>query len=86
VLGVLGEQPQHQRFERLGHLGPHPAHRHGRLVEVAVQHAEGAGARERHVAAEQFVQQHAERVQVGVRADGAAHRLLGRHVGGRADG
>ena len=86
VLRVLGEQPQHERFQRLGHLGAQPAHGQRRLVQVAVQHAEGGRARERHVSAEEFVQQHAERVQVGVRADRAAHRLLGRHVGGAADG
>ena len=86
MLRVLGEQAQHERLQRLGDLGAQPAHRQRRLVQVAVQHAERGGARERHVAAEEFVQQHPERVQVRVRADRAAHRLLGRHVGGAADG
>lgn len=31
------------------------------------------------------MEEHTERVQIGVRADGASHRLLGRHVGGRTD-
>ncbi len=86
MLRVLGEQPQHQGLEGLGHLGADPAYRHGRLVQVPVQHPERRRSRERHVAAEQLVHQHPERVQVGVRADRAAHRLLGRHVGRRADG
>lgn len=86
MLRVLGEQAQDERFQRLGHLGAGPAHGQRRLVQVAVQHAERRRARERHVAAEQFVQEDAECVQVRVRADRAAHRLLGRHVGGRADG
>ncbi len=85
VLRVLGEQPQHQGLQRLGHLGAEPAHGQRGLVQVPVQHAERGGAGERHLAAEQFVHQHAERVQVGVRADRAAHRLFRRHVGGRAD-
>lgn len=85
MLRVLGEQAQHQALQRLRDLGADPAHGQRRLVQVPVQHAERGGAGERHVAAEQFVQQHPERVQVGVRADRAAHRLLGRHVGGRAD-
>lgn len=86
VLWVLGEQAQHERLQRLGHLGAQTAHGQRRLVQVPVQHAEGRRARERDVSAEEFVQQHPERVQVGVGADRAAHRLLGRHVGGRADG
>lgn len=86
MLRVLGEQPQDESFERLGYLRAQLADRERRLVEVAVQHAEGGGARERDVPAEQFVHQHAEGVEVGVRADRAAHRLLGGHVGGAADG
>ncbi len=86
VLRVLGEQAQDEGLQRLGDLGPDAAHRQRRFVQVAVEDAERRGARERDVAAEQFVQEHAERVQVGVRADGSAHRLLGGHVGGRADG
>lgn len=86
MLRVLGEQVQDERFERLGDLGADTADGHRRLVQVPVQHAEGRGARERHVPAEEFVQDHAERVQVGVRADRTAHRLLGGHVGGRSDG
>lgn len=86
MLRVLGEQPQHEGFERFRDLGTQAADREGRFVEVAVEHAEGGGARERHVPAEEFVHQHPERVQIRVRADRAAHRLLGGHVGGRADG
>ncbi len=86
MLRVLGEQAQHQRLQGLGDLGADPAHGQRRLVQVPVQHAERRRAGERHVAAEQLVQEHAERVQVRVRADRAAHRLLGGHVGGRADG
>lgn len=86
MLRVLGEQAQDQGFERLRDLGADAAHGQRGLVEVPVQYAERRGSRERDVAAEQFVQQYAECVQVGVRADGAAHGLLGRHVGGRADG
>ncbi len=86
VLRVLGEQAQDQRFERLGDLRADAAHGQRGLVQVPVEHAERGGTGERDVAAEQFVQQDAERVQVGVRADGAAHGLLGCHVGGRADG
>ncbi|GAA3302829.1 hypothetical protein GCM10020295_49740 [Streptomyces cinereospinus] len=52
---------------------------------MPVQHPERRGARERDLTAEEFVQQYAERVQVRVRADRAAHGLLGRHVRGRAD-
>lgn len=86
MLRVLREQPQDQRFECLGDLGAGAAHGQRRLVQVPVQHAEGGGAGERHVSAEEFVHEHAQCVQVGVRADRAAHRLLGGHVGGRADG
>src|SRR5690606_20647735 len=86
VLRVLGQQAQHQRFQGLGDLGAEPADGHGRLVQVAVQDAEGGGTGERHVAAEQFVHEDAEGVEVGVGADGAAHGLFGGHVGGRADG
>lgn len=85
MLRVLGQQAQHEGLQRLGHLGADPAHGQRRLVQMPVQHTERRGTGERHLAAEQFVQQHTERVQVGVRADRAAHRLLGRHVGGRAD-
>ncbi|GDY63481.1 hypothetical protein SAV14893_028740 [Streptomyces avermitilis] len=77
VLRVLGQQAQDERFEGFRHLGAQPAHRERRLVEVTVQHAERGGAGERYVAAEEFVDEHAERVQIGVRADRAAHRLLG---------
>ncbi|EHN72817.1 hypothetical protein SMCF_7774 [Streptomyces coelicoflavus ZG0656] len=86
VLRVLGEQAQHQGLERLRDLGTDAAHGQRGLVQVPVQHAERRRAGERDVAAEQFVQQHTERVQVGVRAHGAAHGLLGCHVGGGADG
>lgn len=86
MLRVLGEQAQDQGFECLGDLGTDTAHGQRRLVQVPVQHAERGRAGERHVAAEEFVQDHTERVQVGVRTDRAAHRLLGGHVGGRADG
>lgn len=82
VLRVLGQQAQDETLQRGRHLGAQTAHRERRLVEVAVQHAERCRAGERHVSAEEFVQQHAECVQVGVRADRAAHRLLGGHVGG----
>ncbi|CAM5562379.1 hypothetical protein STENM36S_09314 [Streptomyces tendae] len=86
VLRVLGEQAQDQGLERLRDLRADAAHRQRGLVQVPVQHAERRGTGERDVAAEQFVQQHPEGVEVGVRADGAAHGLLRRHVGGRADG
>lgn len=86
VLRVLGEQAQDQGFERLGDLGAQAAHGDRGLVQVPVQDAQCRRARERDVAAEEFVQQDTECVQVGVRADRAAHGLLGRHVGGRADG
>lgn len=86
VLWVLGEQAQDERLERLGDLGAQTADGERGLVEMAVQHTERRGAGERDVAAEELVQQYAECVQVGVGADGAAHGLLGCHVGGRADG
>lgn len=86
MLRVLGEQAQHEGFEGLRDLGADAPHGDRRFVQVPVQHAERGGARERDVAAEEFVEQHPERVQVGVRADRAAHRLLGCHVRGRADG
>lgn len=86
VLRVLGEQPQHERFQRLGDVGPDAADRQRWFVQMPVQHAEGGGPGERHIAAEQFVQQDAEGVEVGVRADRAAHGLLGGHVGRGADG
>lgn len=82
MLRVLGEESQDERFERLGDFGADAAHGHRGLVQVPVQHAERCRARERDVAAEEFVQHDAECVQVGVRADRAAHRLLGGHVGG----
>src|SRR5690606_36904438 len=85
-LRVVGQQAQHQRSQRLGDVGAEPAGGDGRLVQVAVQDAEGGGTGERHVAAEQFVHEDAEGVEVGVGADGAAHGLFGGHVGGRADG
>ncbi len=53
---------------------------------MAVQDAERGRSGERDVSAEEFVQQDPEGVQVGVRADRAAHRLLGGHVGRGADG
>ncbi len=86
VLRVLGQQAQHERFEGLRDLGADTAHGQRGFVQVPVQHTECRRARERHVSAEEFVQQYAECVEVGVRADRAAHRLLGGHVGGRADG
>jgi hypothetical protein len=86
VLWVLREELQHQRLQRLGYFGPHLSQRHRRLVQVAVEHAEGRRPGEGDVAADQFVEQHAERVEVRTGADGAAHGLLGGHVGGRADG
>lgn len=86
MLRVLREQAKDQSFECLGDLGADPAYGLRRLVQVPVQYAERRRAGERHVSAEEFVQDHAECVQVGVGADRAAHRLLGGHVGGRADG
>lgn len=86
MLGVLGEEPQHEALQGLGDLGAPPPDGQWRFVEVAVEHPEGGGTRERDVAAEEFVQEDPEGVEVGVRADRAAHGLFGGHVGGAADG
>ncbi|MGY4277830.1 hypothetical protein ACVILE_004010 [Streptomyces sp. M18.1] len=82
MLRVLGEQAQDEGFEGFRDLGADTAHGQRRLVQVPVEDAQGGRSRERHVPAEQFVQQYAECVQVGVRTDRAAHRLLRGHVGG----
>lgn len=86
VLRVLGEQAQDERLQGFRYLGSEAAHGQRRLVQVPVEHPEGRRTGERHVPAEEFVEEYAECVQVRVRADRAAHRLLGGHVGGRADG
>ncbi|MQY16850.1 hypothetical protein SRB5_70530 [Streptomyces sp. RB5] len=51
-----------------------------------MQDAQGRGVGERDFSGEEFVEDDAERVEVGVRAHRAAHRLLRGHVRGAADG
>ena len=71
-----GDVGRHERIER----------RHvGRLDrEDRAQHGGVGVARERPLAAEQLVRHHARREDVGALVDRLARRLLGRHVGRRA--
>ena len=86
-LGLLDEQALDPVRDALVDLGADRLDRRDRLVDVAQQDRHRrVGVVERDVAREQLERHAADGVQVGPRTDVLRHRLLGRHVGRRADG
>ena len=83
--GVLASSPSTQAAIGAGTSARDLGQRHRRLLAVREQDRDRLAVAERHRAREQLVGDHAGRVEVGPRPDALAHRLLGRHVGGRPD-
>ncbi len=81
----LGEDREDRLLDLLGHGVPHQPEAGHRLHRVARHDRARVGAGERRLARQHLERHAAERVQVGGRPDGVAHRLLGAHVGRRAD-
>ena len=84
--GVLAEQPLDDRRKPRIELRLRVAHGRDGIVDLA-QHDRhrrlGVGVRD--LADEHLVDDDPEGVEIRPRPDGAPHRLLGRHVGGRPD-
>ncbi len=86
AVGVLVEELQDQLLELAGNTGAQGGQRGRCVVEVLVEDLP-ARAGEGDVAGEQLVEEATERVEVaGCAQAGVAAGLLGRHVGGGADG
>ena len=82
-LRLLLEQRAHPRLER--RVGPRRQRRH-RLADVVHHHRQRVALDpERDLAGQQLEGDHAGLVEVRPRTHLGRHRLLGRHVGGRAD-
>ena len=84
-LGVLREQPRHQRLQGLGSVGPLLPERGRRGVDDRVHHRERTVAVKRLLAREHLRKDEAEREDVGRGSGRALLRGLGRHVGGCAE-
>ena len=80
LLRRFGEQPQDEPLQPLGHVPPSGAQWPGRDVGVVAHRGQGRGGGELVLSGEHLVQDHAEGVEVALRAGGPAHGLLGRHV------
>ena len=82
---VASERPEHDVFHGPGDTGPHLAEPEGVAVQPGQRGGGFAVGFERWPAAEGFVEDHAERVQVGTAVDRAALHLFGCDVLGGAD-
>ena len=83
--GLLEHRVRDDERERVGHVRRERLQRRGRVGDVLHRDRDRRVALERHAAGEHLVEHDAERVDVGLRADAAAARLLGREVLRRAD-
>jgi hypothetical protein len=83
--GILGEELQDQRLEGRRQLGAVPARRHRRRVDVLADHAHGVVTHEGRPSGDHLVEERSEGVEIGAGVDVARERLLGGHVGGRAE-
>ena len=84
--GCLAKARREDLLERGGGVAPPPAQRYGRSADHGDQDVEVVVAPEGELAREGVVEQHGHGEQVAPLGDGAAaHRLLGRHEGERAD-
>ncbi len=82
---ILRQQPQDQRLERARDLGVVPRGRHRRGVDVLADHRHHVVAQEGRPARRHLVEKSAQCVEIGTHVNVARQRLLGGHVGGRAD-
>ena len=85
AVGVLREQPQHDRLGVSRDGRCEPARRLRLGADVLECDGDRRLAGERHLPGEQLVEDDAERVEVGACVDPLALRLLGRQVGGGAE-